>query len=251
METDLWTEFLTNDDKRATKFAHYFHAYERHFSAFRGRPVVLLEIGVRFGGSLQLWKRYLGPLAQVVGIDIDPECRQHEDEQIQVLIGDQKDPNILQSILDSVGVPDIVLDDGSHVMSDIKGTFDFLYPLMRPGGVYFIEDVGTAYLPGYGGGYLSAGSFIETSKQVVDAMNATVVEYNQTHHRGDERFEQSTTEYSQYVEDIGRGTLGVSFYPGCVVLERGTYPSMQLIRTGKWPVTDRIRGRARRTFGKN
>ena len=52
---------------------------------------MVLEIGVFHGGSLQMWREYFGRGARIVGIDIDPRCRQFEEEQISVMIGDQAD----------------------------------------------------------------------------------------------------------------------------------------------------------------
>lgn len=52
------------------KWAHYFPIYERHFSWYVNKSLTFLEIGVARGGSLQMWQRYFGPLAKIVGIDI-------------------------------------------------------------------------------------------------------------------------------------------------------------------------------------
>ena len=43
---------------------------------------------------------YFGPKAHIMGIDIDPRCRDYEEEQIGILIGDQADTDLL----DMVGV---------------------------------------------------------------------------------------------------------------------------------------------------
>ena len=67
----LWAEFLTNDAGMIHKWAHYFPAYERHLNRFRNQAITMIEIGCGGGGSLQMWKRYLGPHAQLVGIDIE------------------------------------------------------------------------------------------------------------------------------------------------------------------------------------
>ncbi len=64
--------FLNNSSKRLHKWNHYFDIYERHFSRFRGKNLVMLEIGVFGGGSLDMWKAYLGEEAKVIGVDINP-----------------------------------------------------------------------------------------------------------------------------------------------------------------------------------
>jgi 23S rRNA U2552 (ribose-2'-O)-methylase RlmE/FtsJ len=67
------------------------------------RTTTFIEIGICKVGSLQLWKRYLGPFAQIVGIDIDPTCKVVEEDQIAVRIGDQSDLNFLQKIINEFG----------------------------------------------------------------------------------------------------------------------------------------------------
>ena len=52
----------------------------------------MLEIGVAGGGSLELWQRYFGPKARIVGMDINPDCKRFEKPGIQVVIGNQADP---------------------------------------------------------------------------------------------------------------------------------------------------------------
>lgn len=120
--------------RRIDKWHHYFHIYDRHFGRFRGKRVRVLEIGVDHGGSLQLWKRYFGHDASIVGLDIDPCCAQYEEDQIQVRIGNQSDVALLKSLGDF----DIVIDDGSHILQDQEASLQTLWPKTR--SVYLIED---------------------------------------------------------------------------------------------------------------
>lgn len=112
----------------------------------------MFEIGVAQGGSVEMWRRYFGPYAQIVGIDINPDCKGLESDQISIRIGDQADAAFLDQLIEEFGHPDVVIDDGSHRMSDISNTFEFLYPKVSPNGVYFVEDLHTCYWPEYEGG---------------------------------------------------------------------------------------------------
>jgi len=168
----LWQDFLTNDDLAIHKWTHYFPAYERHFARFRNLDVTLLEIGVAHGGSLRMWKRFLGPYAKIVGIDINPACKAAEEDQVAVRIGSQSDPAFLDGLVAEFGVPDVVLDDGSHQMADVNATFDYFFPRLGKNSVYAVEDLHTAYWPEYGGGLGKPGTFIERSKQLIDQLNA-------------------------------------------------------------------------------
>ena len=78
----LLNYFLTNTKKMIHKPQSYFDIYERYFSPFAGREVKILEIGVSHGGSLQMWKHYFGLYSKIVGIDINPVCKQFEEAQI-------------------------------------------------------------------------------------------------------------------------------------------------------------------------
>ncbi len=168
----LWSAFLDHRGRVAHKWTHYFPAYERHFERYVNRPCLFWEIGCGAGGSLQLWKKYLGPYAQIVGLDILPTAAAFAEDQIEIRIGDQADEEFLRGVLDEFGPPDVVLDDGSHMMSDITKSFRYLYPRMSRSGVYVVEDLHTAYWAEYGGGLGRPESFIEVSKSLIDELNA-------------------------------------------------------------------------------
>jgi hypothetical protein len=154
------------------KWTNYFSVYERHFVPYVGKSPLIFEIGVYKGGSLQLWKKYFGPGARIVGVDIDPTCALLEEEQVSVRIGDQGDQRFLETLVQEFGAPDIVIDDGSHFSRDINATFDVLYPAMKSIGVYVVEDLHTNYWAEFGGGLYKPSTFIERVKGLIDEMHA-------------------------------------------------------------------------------
>lgn len=129
------------------KWRHYFEIYDRHLSRFRDKPVTLVEIGVAGGGSLRMWKDYLGPECRIYGIDIDPACKSLEAPGIEILIGDQGDPRLWQDLLSRVSEIDVVIDDGSHEALDQAITLETLLPRIGPGGVYICEDIHGPFHP--------------------------------------------------------------------------------------------------------
>jgi hypothetical protein len=161
-----------------------------------------------------MWQRYFGPLAKIVGIDIDERCMSHEAPGISVRIGDQKDEQFLQNVIDEFGVPDIVLDDGSHRMHDISATFEFLYPKMPKNGIYLVEDLHTAYWDEYGGGLDEPTSFVNRAKAFVDRLNAD-------HTRG-----------AVVPDFVTRGTFSINFYDSMIVFEKGDVWRKEAPRTG-------------------
>lgn len=133
---------------------------------------MMLEIGVLGGGSLAMWKEYFGPCSRIIGLDINPECKIHETDGIEVFIGSQDDPAVIDSIFSKYPKVDIVLDDGSHVMQHMISSFELLYERVQPNGVYMVEDTHTSYWPEYGGGLKREGSFMEFVKHKMDEINA-------------------------------------------------------------------------------
>ena len=164
--------FFGNTGRLIEKWHHYFEIYHRHFERFRGQSPVVVEVGVFHGGSLQMWHDYFGAGTRVVGIDIDPRCRQFEDASTTILIGDQADRSFLAEVRKAVPHIDILIDDGGHTMQQQIATLEELYLHIQPTGVYLCEDVHTSFMPEYGGGYLRPGTFLEYAKGLIDNLYA-------------------------------------------------------------------------------
>ena len=194
--------FLNNSHKRLHKWIHYFDIYETHFARFRGKAPVMVEIGVMGGGSLKMWKEYFGEGSRIVGVDINPDCKAHEGEGIEVFIGSQDDPALIDTIFAKYPHVDLVLDDGSHMMRHMIATFELMYDRVQPKGVYMVEDTHTCYWSEYGGGLRREGSFMEFAKQKFDEINAV-------HSRG-----------AVPVTSFTRSTACVACYDSVVVFER-------------------------------
>ncbi len=154
------------------KWVDYLDLYDRHFSRFRGTSVRLLEIGIQGGGSLELWREYLGSDATIMGIDINPQCLNFVDPPNKVRIGSQDDPSFLTSVVKEMGEIDIVVDDGSHIGRHQNASLEILFPLLKDGGIYCMEDLHTSYFPGeWEGGFKRPGTAIESVKSVIDDMH--------------------------------------------------------------------------------
>ncbi len=144
---------LHNTDKFSGH--HYDLEYERHFAPLRHQPITLLEIGVGGyadpycgGESLAVWRDYF-PEARIVGVDIRPK-RLTIGYRVSTLVCDQSKPEELRWVNASEGPFDIIIDDGSHIQSHVMTSFRTLFPLLKRGGIYVIEDLGACYAEGYG-----------------------------------------------------------------------------------------------------
>ena len=120
--------------RQIDKWAHYGPIYDKHLDPLWTTAKRVLEIGIDHGGSLQLWASAF-PSAQIVGLDINPDCKRFEEDRISVVIGDQTDIRLL----DSLGEFDVVIDDGSHRLPDIETSFTTLYPKTKM--IYLVEDL--------------------------------------------------------------------------------------------------------------
>lgn len=133
---------LESFNHHSRKLPAYYQYYDRHFESRRMDTKKLLEIGIQYGGSLEMWAKYF-PKAEITGADIDPLCKIHQKGKITVKIGDQTDEKFLSQFTNF----DIIIDDGGHTMKQQQVSFKTLFPLLNPGGIYVIEDLHTSYWP--------------------------------------------------------------------------------------------------------
>lgn len=168
---------ICNADKWGTHF--YTPHYMRHLKAFRRKRIRLLEIGVgghddpkRGGASLRMWKQYF-PFATIFSIDVYDKSLQ-EESRIKIFTGSQADPEFLQDVVAQTGPLDVIIDDGSHVNSHVIGAFEALFPALRDGGIYVVEDTQTSYWPDFGGDsddLTRADTLMNFFKGLVDGLN--------------------------------------------------------------------------------
>lgn len=209
--------FRHNKGRLLHKWLHYFDIYDRHLSKHRNQEITVVEIGVFHGGSLQMWKDYFGPKARIVGVDIEPRCKALEESQVEVIIGDQGDRAFLRALREEIGTVDVLIDDGGHRVEQQIATFDVLFPAVRPGGTYLVEDLHTNYWRDYGGGYRLAGTFIELAKDMVDQMHAW-------HSKDAESFRP---------DDITRSVRSMHVYDSVIVFEKDEVAPPQHAMTGE------------------
>ena len=141
--------------------------YDRYLWPWRGEPITLLEIGIKRGSSLHLWHEYF-PRARIFALDIrDCSAKVPASERIETFVGDQADEEFLGRVIAASGPLDLVIDDGSHYPADQRASLLALWPHLRPGGLYAIEDLATSYRH-RGTSYRQPGSTMEMLKDVVD-----------------------------------------------------------------------------------
>ena len=214
---DLEKYFENNTGNLINKWKHFFEIYDNHLSRYRNTDVHILEIGVRHGGSLQMWKHYFGSKARIYGVDVNPRSKELEEDQIEIFIGDQEDVQFLSELKNALPRIDILLDDGGHTMSQQITTFNHLFHHIAKDGIYICEDTHTSYWPTFGGGFRKPGTFIEYVKEKIDEINA----YHNK--QGTDGLE---------ITDFTRSAKSMHFYDSMVVIEKGQRELPELKHTG-------------------
>ncbi len=152
------------------KYDWYFPFFD---DALRGVQVDrLLEIGVS-SVSLRAWLECF-PDAEIVGLDVsnsghtgqdDHEAMAEAVDRLFFVLGNQADMETLHSL----GSFDVIVDDGGHHSFEQIASFQTLFPRMRSGGWYFIEDLHCSYVAGYQDDGPTAIGFLKT---LFDDVNA-------------------------------------------------------------------------------
>jgi hypothetical protein len=120
-------------------------------------PLRVFELGLWKGGSVAFWAEALQP-ERLVGVDLreasgSPAFESYlADHASRVAVHwgiDQRDQSRLGALADTAfeGPRDLVIDDASHLYDPTRTSFEALFPSLRPGGLYIIEDWAWAHWP--------------------------------------------------------------------------------------------------------
>jgi len=126
----------------------YLSIYEKYFSKHRNNLTNFLEIGLWEGESIRMWRDYFST-GNLVGADIlDLSHVQLPNTQIKIC--DQSDRVQLKQLIDNTfNEFDVIIDDGGHWQHQQQITLGFLFPYLKSGGTFVIEDLHTAGNPAY------------------------------------------------------------------------------------------------------
>lgn len=126
------------------------------------RPTAMVELGIYQGGSTALTALVAEPDV-LVAVELNPDrvgaldtllTGRGVSEKVHLAYGvDQADSATITGVLEAAGVHgpvlDLVIDDASHLVDETRSSFDLLFPYLRPGGKYIIEDWSWAHI-GFG-----------------------------------------------------------------------------------------------------
>ena len=134
---------------------NYTDVYAAYLDPIRDQPIRFLEIGIGAtgdhwdarivhgrntgGASIKMWEAYF-PHAEIVAIDINP-ANYLDNERIQTFQVDQSSEKELLDFVRKQALFDVILDDGSHHPAHQQLTLSLLFPKLKAGGLYIIEDL--------------------------------------------------------------------------------------------------------------
>lgn len=167
---ELYAEHI---GKSSDKWSLYLSEYDRLFNDYRDKSVRLIEIGIQNGGSLEIWSKYFKNASALIGCDINPDCLNltYDDPRIRVIVGDANAIVISEQIFNRTSNFDIIIDDGSHLSSDIIKSFCLYFPHLIEGGIFVVEDLHCSYWNRFEGGLFDPYSSISFFKRIADIIN--------------------------------------------------------------------------------
>lgn len=137
---------------------NYGDAYEQLFFAYRDKEIrvtktrteilperistrgdvkLMMEIGVADGSCLLAWREVF-PNATIVGVDIHPSDRAHGD-RIEFHFADQRERAQLERAAAGRRF-DLIVEDATHKLENTLLTLLYLWPFVKPGGLYVVEE---------------------------------------------------------------------------------------------------------------
>ena len=169
--------FKSNNN--SMKYYKYFSVYDDLFSKYINKKIIFVEIGILNGGSLELWRKFFGKKARIIGIDLNPNCLKFKKKGIEIFIGDQSNPEFWKKFFKKIGKVDVILDDGGHTNKQQIITTVSSIPNIKNNGMLVCEDTHASYMKVFDNPHKY--SFIEFTKKLINDVNFTypnIFKYN-------------------------------------------------------------------------
>lgn len=169
---------IQNNADKGSFYHDYTRVYSNYFKEIRQQHIRFLEIGIYNGNSVRLWEAYF-PNAELHFIDITSKFINYYSSRSFYHFMNQEDIDALQKFGNSIGGQfDIIIDDGGHTMKQQLNSLVALFPFVKSGGMYIIEDLHTSYWKEFGGSgtttqpYANEGTTVHFLKELIDSVNA-------------------------------------------------------------------------------
>ncbi|WP_254871559.1 hypothetical protein [Pseudooceanicola sp. HF7] len=190
--TDLADAY--GSDKGSVKH-RYTELYQMLFLPYRNRSIDFLEMGLQIGGpehgkspdrtttdapSIRMWLEYFTK-ARINGLDVS-DFSWFEDPRFTFHRCDMGDRAKLAEVAADLPALDIAIDDASHASHHQQNAFLELFPKVKSGGLYIIEDLrwqpdemeipGITKTAAMFQAYAETGAFAHVDPKVAEEFNA-------------------------------------------------------------------------------
>lgn len=206
---------------KSSSHHNYTEVYSQYLDKYRNQPIKFLEIGIFEGRSVKLWEKYF-PLGQLYFIDITDRHLKYRSERSKYYFLDQANRDELLEFISKVGGDfDVIIDDGGHRMEQQIVSFKTLFPYVKSGGLYIIEDLHTSYWKDFGGNgspkdpKAGEGTAVHFLQGLIDDVNYVGASTAKASH--DHIPQTMSNSLSEYQKDI----YSIHFYDSlCIILKR-------------------------------
>lgn len=180
--------FIKYGSDKSSLHHSYSGVYEEILEPLRIHPIVLLELGVggyeytdRGGGCIKAFDAFL-PYSLILGVDLYDKSFLNKKDKIQTYVASQDDDSFFRQLRGKVGNFDVIIDDASHVNSLTIKSFQLLFPMVKSGGTYVVEDIEGSWYEEHGfGGCKEQNNFeAETTvnyfRKLTNSLNSKFIE---------------------------------------------------------------------------
>lgn len=140
---------------------NFMNFYESHIGFLKNEKIKLLEIGYFKGSSILTWLEYFSN-AEIDCIDIIDVDFKHDRLKYNKI--SQEDPELSTLFKDSSF--DLIIDDGSHITSHQIKSLELLWPKLKNGGFYILEDLHTSFVDSYVNSPITPYDFLKNKKSI-------------------------------------------------------------------------------------
>jgi predicted O-methyltransferase YrrM len=133
-------------DKWQNNLGHGFSKYyEKYFKNLKNKKINILEVGSFSGASAASFVKFL-PFSKIYCLDINITNFKYHSKKIKVFGLDISKEKMVKKFFKKINISsetkffDIIIDDGSHKLSDLIISLNTFYKNLKPGGLFVIED---------------------------------------------------------------------------------------------------------------
>ena len=209
-------EIWINSGGYSVKMTSYFSTYAELLSGYRNKECTLVEIGVLEGGSLSMWREWLGEKARIIGIDLNPAAKSLEKQGFEIFIGNQADADFWKNFYSKVDKIDILIDDGGHqsfqqIMTIYCGVCN-----LDSESLIIVEDTATSFYSSMAH-YHKKNSFLQFTKDATDILTVKEKEFSQQDWQND---------INETILKVFKNIESIRFFSGIVAYKINPHSSL-------------------------